>query len=107
MFMAPVLLIIVTPSMFNDRVVIDAEHFEATYGFWFAPSVHSVRFDGLREIRYVAVRGSRNSISHKLHCVRRDGSVTVVDAGDLVRNGVPEIMSKAQAKRVPVIRQGP
>ena len=107
MILAPVLLVIVGPAMFNDRVVIDAEHFEARYGFWFSPSEHNVRFDDLREIRYVAVRGARNRIKYEVQCVRKDGGTTVVHAGDLVRNAVPEILSRAKAKKVPVLTQEP
>jgi hypothetical protein len=105
MVMGPVLLLIIAPAMYSDYVVIDDEHFEAQYGFWFAPSVHNLRFGDLREIRYVAVPGSRGSTYYELRCLSKTGRETVVDAGDLVRNTVPEILTRARARGVLVMDQ--
>ncbi len=107
MVMAPVLLVIVAPAMYSDRVVIDNEHFEARYGFWFSPSVHNLRFEDLQEIQYVAVPGSRGSTNYELHCLSKAGQLSVVHAGDLVRNTVPEILERAKAKGVRVVGEVP
>lgn len=107
MIFSPILLIFVGPAMFSDKVVVDNDHFEARYGFWFAPSVHNIRFSDLQEIRHVGVRGNRNRISYQLHCVRHDGTTEVVSVGNLVRNAVDEILARAEAKRVRVVRQEP
>src|SRR5688572_12914554 len=40
MFMAPFVLFFTAPAMYSDRVLIDDEHFEARFGFWFSPTVH-------------------------------------------------------------------
>jgi hypothetical protein len=63
MFMGPVLLLIIAPAMYSDKVVVDNDHFEARYGFWFAPSQHNIRFSDLQEIRFVEVPGARNRSS--------------------------------------------
>lgn len=106
MGMAPILLVMVAPSMYSDRVLIDDEHFEAIYGSWFSPSKHDVRFRDLREIRHVAVRGSYGRTLYELHCIANTGQVTVVHAGDLVKNTVPEILARAKARGVVVVSQG-
>jgi len=105
MVMAPVLLVIVAPAMYSDHVLIDDEHFETRYGFWFSPAKHNLRFEDLREIRYVAVPGSRGSTNHELHCIANTGQTSVVHAGDLVRNTVPEILARAKARGVIVPSQ--
>jgi hypothetical protein len=105
MVLGPVLLILVAPAMFSDRVVVDPDHFEARYGIWFRPSVHSIRFDDLREIRYVKVKGARGRTDYQLNCITKAGETRVVHAGDLVRNTVPEILARAKAKGVPVVLQ--
>lgn len=103
---AAFLLIIVAPSMYTDFVVVDADHFEASYGFWFTPSVHNIKFAQLRELRHVAVRDNKNRIKYEMHCKYMNGTVTVVHCGDLVKNAVPEILSKARAKGVSVHSDG-
>jgi hypothetical protein len=105
--MALVLFLIVAPSMYTDRVVVDSDHFEATYGFWFSPSVHKVRFNELSEIRYVEIPGNRGKINQELHCVSNTGDITVVHIGDLVRNTVDEILTRAKTKGVRVVGQPP
>lgn len=100
LFAAPTLFLFVAPAMYRDRVLIDDEHFEATYGLWFAPSFHSLQFDELREIRYVAVPGNRGRTDYELHCLTDTGQVVVVSVGDLVRHSVLEILERAEAKGV-------
>jgi hypothetical protein len=107
MGMAPLLILIVAPAMYSDRVLIDDDHFEARYGFWFNPTVQNVRFDGLREIRYVSVENNRGETNYEMHCVSKTGPQTVVPAGNLVINAVPEILEKAKAKGVRVVGEVP
>jgi hypothetical protein len=103
--LGPLFLLVVAPAMFNDRVVVDAEHFEARYGIWISPYTHNVRFDDLREIHHVGVPGRRNRTTYQLHCFRKDGGEPeVVPIGDLVVNAVPEILDRAAAKKVHVVR---
>lgn len=97
-----VALIIVAPAMYCDEVVIDDDHFEAKYGFWFNPSKHDVTFGDLQEIRYVERVDNRNKTQIDLECVRQNGSVDRVHAGDLVIKAVPEILRRARQKGVPI-----
>ena len=103
MILGPVLLVLVAPAMYSDYVLIDDEHFEARYGFWFSPSVQSLRFRDLRKIQYVGVPGSRGRTNYEMHCVTTTGQTTVVPAGDLVRQTVPEILTRAKARGVFVV----
>lgn len=107
MILGPILLGIVAPAMYSDRVVVDDEHFEATYGFWFSPSVHNLQFRDLREIRYVAVPGRKGRTNYELHCATHSGAVTVVHAGNLVKNTVPEILARARARGVIITGETP
>jgi hypothetical protein len=107
MILGPILLVVVVPAMYSDYVVVDDEHFEARYGFWFSPTVHNVQFQELREIRYVAVPGSRGRTDYELRCLSNTGQVSVVHAGDLVKNTVPEILARARARGVSVASQVP
>jgi hypothetical protein len=101
--MGPVVLALVAPAMYSDRVALDSEHFEARYGIWFSPQQHNVRFDDLSEIRFVETRDAKNRVNHELHCVYKSGHVTVVHVGDLTVKAVPEILERARAKGVPVL----
>jgi hypothetical protein len=102
--MGPLLLVFVAPAMFLDKVVVDREHFEARYGFWFSPTRHNLRFDDMRELRYVETRDRKNRVKYELHCVMKAGDTRVVHVGDLVQFAVPEILERAKAKQVPVTK---
>lgn len=107
MILAPVVLLIAAPAMYNDRVLIDDQHFEARYGFWFNPTEHNIRFMDLSKIQYVSVHrgGRRGGTKYELHCINKSGNDTVVAAGDLLRNAVPEILARAAASGVVVVNQ--
>jgi hypothetical protein len=95
-------LTLIGPSMFTDRVVVAPDHFEASYGVWFSPSVHKVRFDDLSEIRYVSKPARRGSRNYELHCVEKGGNVKIVHSGTLVSRAVPDILAAASARNLPV-----
>jgi hypothetical protein len=105
MVMGPFLLVAIAPAMYSDRVFIDDDHFEAKYGLWFSPTHQTIRFQDLREIRYVGVPGRRGRVNYSLHCLSRAGQETVVPAGDLIRQTVPEIAERAKARRVAYVSE--
>jgi hypothetical protein len=105
MALSPVALVIVAPAMYSDYVLIDDEHFEARYGFWFHPNEQKLRFQDLREVQYVPLRDNRGRIKYELHCIAKSGQMTVVPAGDLVKNTVPEILERARARGVVIVNQ--
>lgn len=103
MIVGPLLLIFVAPAMYSDHVVIDDDHFEATYGLWFSPQVQSLQFKDLSQIQYVGIPDNRGRTKYEMHCLTRTGQMTVVPAGDLVRQTVPELLARAKAKGVAVL----
>jgi hypothetical protein len=106
MFLSPILVLFAAPDMYSDRVLIDDDHFEARYGFWFSPNEHNVRFADLREIQYVPVRDRKGRKKYELHCITKASQVTVVHCGDLVKYTVPEILARAKARGVAIVSQG-
>ena len=95
-----ILLIVVAPAMYNDRVELDDEHFEARYGFWFNPKEVNLRFEDLKSIRRVKTRSLRGTVGWELHCTSKSDQKTVLHLGDLVQFAAEEIMEKARAKGV-------
>ena len=108
---APVILLgLLAPSMYSDRVVVDADHFETTYGFWFSPTSVNVRFDDLNAIQVRAkVRQTRRGkqVTYDLHCARKSGGVQIVPAGDLMRQALDDVLARAQRRGVAVSRAEP
>jgi hypothetical protein len=101
--LAPLALLVMWPALVLDRVKIDSEHFEARYGIWVSPSRHSLRFDDLRQMRLVTFeertrRGRRTK--QKLVCVTKDGRAETVQLGDLLKRAAPEILERAEERRV-------
>ncbi len=102
LFLGPFLLVAVVPAMYSNRVVVDDQHFECSYGMWFSPTVHSIRFDSLREIHIARVRGARGKVNVHLNCLTRSGETQTVHAGDLVKQALDEILERAAAHGVRV-----
>jgi len=106
--MCPLLLVGMVPGLATDYVRIDPNGFECRYGFWFAPKQHAVRFDDLREIRWVETerrtRRGGTQIDIDLLCMQKDGRQQKVDVGDLMKQAVNEILENADARGVPIYR---
>ena len=99
--------IVITPSLFLDRVKVGPGHFETATGFWFVPNEHYIPFDGLAELRHVTYerrgRRGRKYKHQKFVCVRNDGMPPQsVPVGDLVRRASPEIIARARKHGVAV-----
>jgi len=101
----PILLIaVIAPAIYSDKVLIDDEHFEARYGFWFSPTEQKVWFKNLRRIKYVQVKRGESRRYYELQCESKTGQTTCVPAGDLVSRTVTEILARAQARNVPIVK---
>ena len=105
--LGPVLLVIVAPAMFVDRVVVDELHFECRTGLWWSPSRYDVRFDDLRELQLVEQtvgnRGRRRQ-EFSFYCVKKGGGQEVFVVSDLMMKAVEEIMQHAKKRGVPVLK---
>jgi hypothetical protein len=105
LILAPVLLVMVAPATFVDKVVVDGQHFECRYGFWWAPSQHNVRFADLREIRLaetVSINRGGKQYHYTLHCFQKAGGEEKVPVGDLMKQALDDILSQARAAGVPL-----
>lgn len=98
----PILLVIVAPAMFFDRVTIDQNHFTARYGFWFAPHVKDVRFGDVQSVQIVEKRDAENRASYEMQFRMKSGAVEVLPLGTLVQNARDEIVSVARSHNIPV-----
>jgi hypothetical protein len=97
--------VILGPGLFGDFVKVDAEHFELKTGFWFSPTHHEVRFDGLASIDLIAETrrsGRGKSTTFYLLCKPRSGAAQKVPIGDLMTPARDLILANAQARGVPI-----
>ena len=116
MISAPVLLLLVGPSLFFDHVTVDPAHFEVSCGLWFAPTRYSVQFDDLRELSVRAIgkepgaddlgqlRQGRGSpplkIRYYFDCVLKNGQHVRLDLGALLEDAAGEILCRARERGV-------
>lgn len=94
----------VVPGMLlYGRVLVDDDHLEANYGFWFAPTRHDIRFADVRELNVGSqeVRGRRGTVRHQatLQYTLADGRTGEV-TGDLLRAAMDEILERARKQGV-------
>jgi hypothetical protein len=92
----------ISPSLWNDEVIVDGDHFESRCGFWWSPTRHRVRFADLREIRCVGTPRRRGRPSYSLRCTWKSGERQTVEVKDLLREALPEILEQARASGVTV-----
>ena len=64
MGMGPLLILIIAPTMYLDKTLVDANHFEGRYGLWFDPRRFNLSYDELRSIHYLEVE-ERDSVRVK------------------------------------------
>lgn len=105
--LGPVGLVVLAPGLFLDRVTVSPEKFTLWTGFWFSPTVHEVRYDGLSEVAITAEertgRRGRKSVSYYLEC-RGKGGAQKVPVGDLMKEGgLKHILDMADRKDIPIV----
>jgi hypothetical protein len=102
------LLVVLVPSLFLDRVVLDDHHFSLRTGFWFYPRRHTVAFEDLSQLRLmrkiVHSRG-KTTESYLLECEHKDGTTEEVPVGDLMKCAVRDILDRAESAGVAVPRR--
>lgn len=94
------------PGMFQDHVRVDAEGFQSRHGFWFAPTVHNIRYADLDQVRvsfeeHRSLR-RRRSYSYYFDCYFKSGAQERVPLGDIMRQALPEIAEQFRSHGVPV-----
>ncbi|MEM9347808.1 MAG: hypothetical protein AAGB26_14450 [Planctomycetota bacterium] len=102
LLMLPVALGLLLPSLIQDRIAFDDEHFESVSGLWFDPNRIDLRFDDLRSIEYALDPGDDKGTRYDLNCYTRDGQVVVVNVGDLMKTAIDELLDRARRSGVTV-----
>jgi hypothetical protein len=101
----PILIVAVAPGMFLDKTVVDRDHFEASYGMWFAPSQVDVKFDELASMHLSAETkgfGRRRRTERNMDLTYKSGKTRRVPLGDMLRYVAPRIAQRAEEKGVAV-----
>jgi hypothetical protein len=103
MIVGALALVLAAPSMWNDRVEVDANHFAFNVGA-LGGSHRSIQFADLRSIRWIEeeTQGRGRHTNYFLDCVKKNGSVERVPLGDLMKEASAEIFERAEARGVPI-----
>lgn len=96
-------LFILPGSALQDRVIVDDQHFDATYGFWFYPSHHNIQYKDLEEVHYTFTLKRQNLRHYEMRITRKSGEKEVVPVGDLMLEAAQDILDRAQAQGVRVL----
>lgn len=98
--------VLFAPNLFLDKATVNKDRFTLRTGFWFAPTVHDVRFADLSQIELVGEeRMTRHGkkTSYYLVCYRKSGGSEKVPVGDLMKRGPSaRILSTAREQGVSV-----
>jgi hypothetical protein len=93
------LLLIVVPITFRNKVAVDPQHVASTSGFWFFGSSNDIKFVDIHRMELHS-KASRRSISYYLLCFKRQGGKVEVPVGDLVKPVLPQIIAMAVTNNV-------
>ncbi len=98
-----IVLVLVAPSMWTDRVQVDNDHFECNVGA-LGGSPHSIQFNDLKSIRWVEIEteGRGRHMTYFLDCVRSSGSTERVPVGDLMKEALEEILTRVHDRGIPI-----
>jgi hypothetical protein len=106
MIFGPILCLLLAPGLFLDKATVNQDRFTLRTGFWFAPTIHDVRFADLSGIDLIAEeRASRRGrrTSYFLLCHRKSGQSEKVPVGDLMKRGAAaKILETAKQLGVPI-----
>lgn len=100
----PIAAIFFAPSLWNDKVTLDQEHFTQRTGIWFMPQQHDIRFADLSGIDLISEsRRTRRGRSTSLYmlCHRTTGEDAKIPINDLMKRGAAaSILAEAAAHGV-------
>jgi len=109
MGMAPILLVIVMPMMFLDKVEVRPDGFQARWGIWFAPQSAKVEFTSVTVLELQPEQREDRLGQHsnyRIVCTLRDGGTETIPVGDLMRSAVRDIIDRASKKGVQIRGEG-
>lgn len=102
----PVIVAVVAPGMYLDRVVVNDDGFYSRHGFWWSPTIHQIRYDDLQRVTVGfeerTGRRGRKSISYFFDCTLKSGQQERVPIGDIMEEALPEIVAHFKDHHIPV-----
>ena len=102
----PIAAIVIAPTMYKDRVVVNDDGFYSRHGFWWDPTVHEIKYDDLNLVKLIVEekigRRGRKSYSYYYDCSFKSGKQERVPLGDLIRQALPEITGRFRKHGVQV-----
>lgn len=93
-------LIMIPATIMAGSLVVTAEGFTHTAGFWWDPVTRAIRFDSLEALRVVPEPKGDGPPSFVLECRERDGEVVKIPSSDVLKAGLREIMIRAVRRGV-------
>lgn len=103
----PIAAVVVAPTMYLDRVVVNDESFSSRHGFWWDPTVEQIRYEDLTGVQYVVKesigRRGRKNYSYYFDCSFKKANQKRVPLGDLMRQALPEITARFQKHGIPFL----
>lgn len=103
------LLVVFTfgPIGFFDRLELDQQHLSTRWGFWFAPTLHDIRFDDVSRIDYTKEtrrgRRGRTNTSYYLVFTTKNGEQHKLGAtNSLMEAAADDLISALSAKGLSV-----
>ncbi len=101
----PLAAVVVAPTMYLDRVVVDQEGFYSRHGFWWSPTVHRIRYEELTQVQLAfeeqtTRRGKR--YNYFFDCSFKSGKRERVPLGDIMRQALPQIAEQFRQHGVQV-----
>ena len=101
---SPVILVLLWPPLFLDKVKVDSNHFEGRYGLWWSPTKFDVKYADLDHIDRVIYeergRKGRKSTKQRLECVSKNGRTTTIQLGNLLERSRDEMLERANTAGV-------
>jgi hypothetical protein len=106
LILGPIATLLIAPSMFGDRVVVDDEGFRVRVGIWSTTAVHDVKFDDLSMLKITAevTRGRRKQTHLYFVCERKSGGAAKVPMnGELTKAAAHMIFERVHVRGIPIV----
>ncbi|HVP10395.1 MAG TPA: hypothetical protein VMV94_04310 [Phycisphaerae bacterium] len=107
MILGVLFLITGVPSIWRDRVTIDAQKFTVRTGFWGVTSVHAVDFDDVQLMRLIVEEKTdsrgRSRTNEYLACQKKSGGIAKVPmSNEMCQTALPYILKAAEQRGISV-----
>jgi hypothetical protein len=94
MLVALVVGVLLVPGIYMDTVTITPTEIKQTTGFWFSPTVNTVRYSDVQSISIHTVKKRKGGDARRWIIHRTDGTTRELDPGDLWENNEDFVVKK-------------